>query len=199
MTDPSEVATDVVQIGPFVVLRKLGEGAMGVVYAGYDVQLDRKVAIKLVHRHLLNNPVVRVRMMREAQAMARLSSPNVVHVYQVGEHDDGIYMAMEYIDGLTLGAWLRARPRPWQLVLRTVCDAGRGLAAAHQAGLIHRDFKPKPSRPPPKAPLSAKRRGSPTIGAFEGRRFAQEWSEVVRMAQSWPKIEARSCHTPSEA
>ncbi len=130
------------QIGPFVVLRKLGEGAMGVVYAGFDVQLDRKVAIKLVHRHLLDRPEVRLRMTREAQAMARLSSPNVVHVYQVGEHDDGIYMAMEYIDGLTLGAWLRARPRPWQLVLRTVCDAGRGLAAAHHAGLTHRDFKP---------------------------------------------------------
>ena len=115
---------------------------MGVVYAGFDVQLDRKVAIKLVHRHLLDRPEVRLRMTREAQAMARLSSPHVVHVYQVGEHDDGIYMAMEYIDGQTLGAWLRARPRPWQVVLRTVCDAGRGLAAAHHAGLTHRDFKP---------------------------------------------------------
>ncbi|HEY0133752.1 MAG TPA: serine/threonine-protein kinase, partial [Nannocystis sp.] len=138
----TESAQDPAQIGPFVVLRKLGEGAMGVVYAGFDVQLDRKVAIKLVHRHLLDRPEVRLRMTREAQAMARLSSPHVVHVYQVGEHDDGIYMAMEYIDGLTLGAWLRARPRPWQLVLRTVCDAGRGLAAAHHAGLTHRDFKP---------------------------------------------------------
>ena len=138
----TELAQDPAQIGPFVVLRKLGEGAMGVVYAGFDVQLDRKVAIKLVHRHLLDRPEVRLRMTREAQAMARLSSPNVVHVYQVGEHGDGIYMAMEYIDGLTLGAWLRAGPRPWQLILRTVCDAGRGLAAAHHAGLTHRDFKP---------------------------------------------------------
>ena len=138
----TELAQDPAQIGPFVVLRKLGEGAMGVVYAGFDLQLDRKVAIKLVHRHLLDRPEVRLRMTREAQAMARLSSPNVVHVYQVGEHGDGIYMAMEYIDGLTLGAWLRAHPRSWQLILRTVCDAGRGLAAAHHAGLTHRDFKP---------------------------------------------------------
>ena len=130
------------RIGPFVALRKLGEGTMGVVYAGYDVQLDRKVAIKLVHPHLLDNPEVRVRMLREAQAMARLSSPHVVHVYQVGEHGDGIYIAMEYIDGLTLHEWLRARPRPWPQILRTVCDAGRGLAAAHHAGLTHRDFKP---------------------------------------------------------
>ena len=139
----AEAGSDNKQIGPFVVLRKLGEGSMGVVYAGYDVQLDRKVAIKLVHHHLLDHPEVRVRMIREAQAMARLSSPHVVHVYQVGEHDDGIYMAMEFIDGLTLRDWLRVRPRPWQQVLRTVCEAGRGLAAAHHAGLTHRDFKPE--------------------------------------------------------
>jgi len=130
------------QIGPFVVLRKLGEGAMGVVYAGYDVGLDRKVALKLVRRQLLHKARVRGRMIREAQAMARLSNPHVVQVYQVGEHEDGIYVAMEYVEGQTLGAWLRAEPRPWPLVLRTICDAGRGLAAAHAAGLVHRDFKP---------------------------------------------------------
>ena len=129
-------------IGPFIVLRKLGEGAMGVVYAGFDISLDRKVALKLVRRQLLDKPAVRSRMIREAQAMARLSNPHVVQVYQVGEHAGGIYVAMEYIDGQTLGEWLRARPRPWQAVLRTVCEAGRGLAAAHAAGLVHRDFKP---------------------------------------------------------
>ena len=115
---------------------------MGVVYAGYDIMLDRKVALKLVRRQLLDNPAIRARMLREAQAMARLSNPHVVQVYQVGEHDESIYVAMEYIDGRTLGAWLKAERRPWQLVLRTVCDAGRGLAAAHSAGLVHRDFKP---------------------------------------------------------
>ncbi|MBL8974710.1 MAG: serine/threonine protein kinase, partial [Myxococcales bacterium] len=115
---------------------------MGVVYAGYDDGLERKVALKLVRRELLDRPTVRERMQREAQAMACLSNPHVVQVYQVGEHAGGIYVAMEYIDGQTLGAWLRARPRPWQQVLRVVCDAGRGLAAAHRAGLVHRDFKP---------------------------------------------------------
>ncbi len=138
MTD----AADPTAIGPFVVLRKLGEGAMGVVYAGFDVSLDRKVALKLVRRQLLDKPSVRSRMIREAQAMARLSNPHVVQIYQVGEHAGGIYVAMEYIDGQTLGVWLKARPRPWQVVLRTVCEAGRGLAAAHAAGLVHRDFKP---------------------------------------------------------
>ncbi|MBK7825232.1 serine/threonine-protein kinase [Nannocystis sp.] len=139
MTDAS---ADPSAIGPFVVLNKLGEGAMGVVYAVYDTALDRKVALKLVRRQLLDKPAVRARMTREAQAMARLSNPHVVQVYQVGEHDGGIYVAMEYIDGETLGAWLRAATRSWQSVLRVVCEAGRGLAAAHSAGLVHRDFKP---------------------------------------------------------
>ncbi|MFY0537674.1 protein kinase domain-containing protein [Nannocystis pusilla] len=138
MTEGAEPAA----IGPFVVLRKLGEGGMGVVYAGYDVALDRKVALKLIRRSLIDRSEVRARMVREAQAMARLSHPNVVQVYQVGEHGDGIYVAMEYVEGQTLTAWLRAEKRPWQLVLRTMIGAGRGLAAAHAAGLVHRDFKP---------------------------------------------------------
>ena len=115
---------------------------MGVVYAGYDDGLERKVALKLVRRELLDRPTVRERMQREAQAMACLSNPHVVQVYQVGEYAGGIYVAMEYIDGQTLGAWLGAQPRPWQQVLRVVCEAGRGLAAAHRAGRVHRDFKP---------------------------------------------------------
>jgi tRNA A-37 threonylcarbamoyl transferase component Bud32/tetratricopeptide (TPR) repeat protein len=129
-------------IGPFVVLRRLGEGAMGVVYVGYDVVLDRRVAIKLVHPRHLGSAAVRGRMIREAQAMARLSSPYVVPVFQAGEHEDSLYLAMEYVEGQTLTAWLSAEPRPWQVVLRTVIEAGRGLAAAHAAGFIHRDFKP---------------------------------------------------------
>ncbi|MBZ5712826.1 protein kinase domain-containing protein [Nannocystis pusilla] len=138
MTEGAEPAA----IGPFVVLRKLGEGGMGIVYAGYDVALDRKVALKLIRRSLIDRSEVRARMVREAQAMARLSHPNVVQVYQVGEHRDEIYVAMEYVEGQTLTSWLHAEKRPWQLVLRTVIAAGRGLAAAHAAGLVHRDFKP---------------------------------------------------------
>jgi tRNA A-37 threonylcarbamoyl transferase component Bud32/tetratricopeptide (TPR) repeat protein len=138
VSDGAEPAT----IGPFIVLRKLGEGGMGIVYAGYDVALDRKVALKLIRRSLLGRSEIRARMIREAQAMARLSHPNVVQVYQAGEHGDEIYVAMEYVEGQTLTSWLRAEPRSWQQVLRTVVAAGRGLAAAHAAGLVHRDFKP---------------------------------------------------------
>jgi tetratricopeptide (TPR) repeat protein/tRNA A-37 threonylcarbamoyl transferase component Bud32 len=138
----SEARPDPAAIGPFTVVRKLGEGAMGVVFEGYDDKLARKVALKLVRRQLLHNPAVRQRMHREAQAMARLSSPHVVQVYQVGEHDGGIYMAMEYVEGETLTEWLRREQRPWRLILRTICEAGRGLADAHAVGLVHRDFKP---------------------------------------------------------
>ncbi|MDC0722324.1 serine/threonine-protein kinase [Nannocystis bainbridge] len=130
------------RIGPFVVLRKLGEGSMGIVYAANDPSLAREVALKVLSRRHFDSGQVRARMVREAQALARLSHPNVVQVYQVGEHEGEIYVAMEYIHGQTLTAWLRAEKRPWQLVLRTVIAAGRGLAAAHAAGLVHRDFKP---------------------------------------------------------
>ncbi|MEZ4448306.1 MAG: serine/threonine-protein kinase [Nannocystaceae bacterium] len=143
---------DPASIGPFVVLRKIGEGAMGLVYAGYDVALDRKVALKLVRPQLLGHRAVRERMIREAQAMARLSDPHVVQVYQVGEHGESFYLAMEYVPGQTLGAWLRAEPRSWSAILRTVCDAGRGLAAAHAAGFVHRDFKPKSRFTSPERP-----------------------------------------------
>ena len=197
---PDELAPGTT-ISRYMILSRLGSGAMGVVYAAYDPELDRKVALKLLHPRGGSTLDSKVRLMREAKALARLSHPNVVAVHDVGTFAERVFLAMEFVDGRTLGAWLKSQPgpQPWRDVLAIMRKAGEGLAAAHAAGLIHRDFKPKPSRPPPKAPLSAKRRGSPTIGAFEGRRFAQEWSEVVRMAQSWPKIEARSCHTPSEA
>ncbi|PCC70573.1 Serine/threonine protein kinase [Nannocystis exedens] len=130
------------KIGPFVVTRKLGEGSMGIVYAAQDASLAREVALKVLSRRHFDNRQVRARMVREAQALARLSHPDVVQVYQVGEHDDEIYVAMEYVHGQTLKSWLRAGKRPWQLVLRTSIGAGRGLAVAHAAGLVHRDFKP---------------------------------------------------------
>ncbi|WP_420829449.1 protein kinase domain-containing protein [Nannocystis pusilla] len=115
---------------------------MGIVYAAHDAALAREVAIKVLSRRHFDNRQIRARMVREAQALARLSHPNVVQVYQVGEHDEGIYVAMEYVHGHTLRSWLRAERRPWQQVLRTMLGAGRGLAAAHAAGLVHRDFKP---------------------------------------------------------
>ena len=129
-------------VGPYQVLKLLGEGGMGVVYAAYDDKLERKVALKLIRGVAMRRPEARARTLREARALARLSHPNVVHVYQVGEVDDEIYVAMEFLTGPTLRAWLGARPRTWREVLAVFRQAGEGLAAAHRQGVIHRDFKP---------------------------------------------------------
>jgi tRNA A-37 threonylcarbamoyl transferase component Bud32/tetratricopeptide (TPR) repeat protein len=131
-----------VRLGRYTVLGQLGRGAMGVVFAAYDPSLERKVAIKLVHSHRAATRLARERMRREAKAMARASHANVVHVYEAGEHDGHVFIAMEYVEGTTLTAWLSERPRAWQEVLGMFVGVGRGLAAAHAAGVVHRDFKP---------------------------------------------------------
>ena len=130
------------RIGPYVLLRTIGEGAMGVVFAAYDEELERKVALKLIHPSRQGDSQLRARIVREAQAMARVSAPNVVHVYQVGEVGGQIFIAMEFINGTTLSKWQAEPSRSWQEILRTYVAAGQGLLAAHEAGLIHRDFKP---------------------------------------------------------
>ncbi len=130
-----------VQIGRFTVLGLIGRGGMGIVYACYDDLLDRKVAVKVLHsegRRLHANS----RLQREAQALAKLSHPNVVAVHDVGVVDDRVYLAMEFVDGKTLGAWRDATRPHWREVLRVILAAGDGLAAAHEKGLIHRDIKP---------------------------------------------------------
>src|SRR5690606_23114766 len=119
-----------------------GAGAMGVVYAAYDPELDRKVALKLLHPRGHGSLDSRLRLMREAKALARLSHPNVVAVHDVGTYAERVFLAMEFVDGQTLGAWLKERPRPWEEVVAVMRRAGEGLAAAHVAGLVHRDFKP---------------------------------------------------------
>lgn len=127
------------RIGRFAVRRKLGAGGMGAVFEGYDAELDRRIAIKVVGRSSASG---RERLLREAQAMARVSHANVLPVYEVGAYRRGIYIAMELVDGETLGEWL-ARVQPGQAeILDAFRRAGFGLAAAHRAGLVHRDFKP---------------------------------------------------------
>ena len=131
------------QIDRYLVVSVLGVGGMGTVYAARDPELDRDVAIKLLH-HCGRTAAKtrRARLKREAQAMARLSHPNVVTVYEVGEFENQLYVAMELIDGGPLREWMRAKPRSWTDVVDVFLAAGRGLAAAHAQGLVHRDFKP---------------------------------------------------------
>ena len=130
------------QIGRYVVLGGVGEGGMGIVYAAYDPELDRKVALKLLHpTKAKSSEISRTRLLREAQAMARLNHPNVVTVHDVGELGKRVFLAMEFVEGQTLGDW-QEQSRPWRETLATIISAGRGLEAAHAAGLVHRDFKP---------------------------------------------------------
>ncbi|NPC82345.1 serine/threonine protein kinase, partial [Pyxidicoccus fallax] len=131
--------------GRYTVLEQVGQGGMGLVLAAYDARLDRRVALKLL-RYRNTAPGATsgdARLVREAQAMARLSHPNVVAVYDAGTLEDGsVFLAMEYVEGQTLSGWQESQPRSWRELLAAYVAAGRGLAAAHAAGLIHRDFKP---------------------------------------------------------
>jgi eukaryotic-like serine/threonine-protein kinase len=131
------------RIGRYVLLKVLGQGGMGAVYAAFDPELERNVALKLLRPDSASADAEhgRARLLREAQAMARISHPNVLPVFDVGTWEDQVFIALEFVDGGTLSEWLRAE-RPWREVLGLFLAAGRGLAAAHAAGLVHRDFKP---------------------------------------------------------
>ncbi len=128
------------KIGRFLVTGELGAGGMGVVYAAYDPKLDRKVAIKMLHEGI--STTHRSRLEREARAMAKLTHPNVVSVHEVGEFENRLFVAMEFVDGKTLRDWLTQDAPDKKQIMAVMIDAGRGLAAAHAADMVHRDFKP---------------------------------------------------------
>jgi serine/threonine protein kinase len=129
------------RIGRFLVIRALGSGGMGIVVEAFDAELDRRVALKLL-RARDGAPSSHARLLREAQAMARLSHPNVVQVHDVGTVGAQVFIAMELVVGQTLASWQAAGKHEWRAIVRMYLEAGRGLAAAHAAGLVHRDFKP---------------------------------------------------------
>ena len=129
-------------VGRYMLLDQLGVGGMGVVYSAYDPELDRKVAVKLLRVGTARHQEGQARMLREAQAMARLQHPNVLGVFDAGTFGDEVFIAMELVEGSTLTQWLAAEKRSWKQVLGTFLSAARGLAAAHSGGLVHRDFKP---------------------------------------------------------
>jgi serine/threonine protein kinase len=131
-------------IGRYRVKGMLGLGGMGVVYAAYDPELDRDVAVKLLlpGRFRESAAAASERLRREARITAKLAHPHVVTIYDVGRHEGHLYIAMELVDGPSLLEWMERVARPWREVTRMFFGAGLGLAAAHDAGLIHRDFKP---------------------------------------------------------
>jgi tetratricopeptide (TPR) repeat protein len=128
-------------IGRYELRARLGSGGMGAVYEALDPSLDRAVAVKVLHAEMPR--AAQQRMQREALALAKLSHPNVVQVFEVGHAGGHTFIAMELVRGQTLEAWARRRPRPsWREHLHVYAQAGAGLAAAHAVGLVHRDFKP---------------------------------------------------------
>ncbi len=128
-------------IGPYLVIDILGIGGMGRVYRAFDRRLDRQVALKVLHRDLESSH--RARLLREARALARLSHPNVVQVHEVSESEGRTFVAMELASGQTLRSWVAQEPRPdWRECVQAYRQAGAGLVAAHERGLVHRDFKP---------------------------------------------------------
>ncbi len=133
-------------VGRYVILDVVGSGGMGVVYSAFDPELDRKVALKLLRpeaRVDAGSERARDRLLREAQAMARLSHPNVLPVFDVGTYRSSVFVALEFVDGETLRAWIDRTKPPWSKALPVMISAARGLAAAHAEGLVHRDFKPE--------------------------------------------------------
>jgi len=128
-------------VGRYIVLELIGSGGMGAVYAAVDPKLGRRVALKLL-RSDRTSAERRALLLREAQVLARINHPNVATVYDVGDVDGQVFLAMELVEGGTLREWMRARPRGWREVLAMLCAAGDGVLALHRAGLVHHDFKP---------------------------------------------------------
>jgi predicted Zn-dependent peptidase/predicted Ser/Thr protein kinase len=131
---------ELVQLGRFRIVERIGSGGMGVVYIAHDAQLDRDVAIKLLRHDIAPDLSGRERLVREAQAIAKLSHPNIVHVYEVGHDGPQVFMAMELVRGQTLRTFCKGKT--WQEIVDVFIGAGEGLAAAHAESIVHRDFKP---------------------------------------------------------
>ena len=128
------------RFGKYVLEAELGQGGMGVVWQARDPDLGRRVALKLVKKR--GSALATTRLLREAQAIARLQHPNVVTVHEVGAVGDQMYVAMELVEGASLRHWLQRGRRDLREILDVFAQAARGLAAAHDRGLVHRDFKP---------------------------------------------------------
>lgn len=132
-----------IRVGRYPIIKRIGRGGSGEVFAAYDEQLQREIALKILRPHLdQSSQQMAMRVLREARVLARLSHRNIVHAYEVGREDRDLFIAMEKIEGPSLEHWQRDQTRPWREILAVYLEAGRALQAAHRMGVIHRDFKP---------------------------------------------------------
>jgi len=182
VTEPGEALPRGSTVGRYTVLDRIGAGGMGVVYTAFDPQLDRRVALKVMHHGSegSSGPGGKTRLLREAQAMAKLSHPNVITVHDVGTFSERVFVAMEFIEGTTLRSWQRQSPRDWLEIVHAYVRAGRGLAAAHAAGLVHRDFKP-----------------DNVLMGFDGRVLVMDFG-LARRAASGAQIVDETAPSPAE-
>lgn len=179
-------------LGRYLVVESLGAGGMGVVYRGFDPDLQRQVALKLLRPRAGTGSGIggaRARLLREAQAMAQLSHPNILTVYDVGTWGEQVYIAMELVQGTTLDEWLRAAPRSLASILDVFLQAAEGLQAAHAAELVHRDFKPDN--------VLVDREGRVRVMDFGLTRYLAEVDEHASTAPSSPA--ATSMDSPASA
>lgn len=130
-----------VNIGRYRLLERIGDGASGEVWRAFDPELDRELAIKVLHGDL-EGEAAHAAMVREAKTLAKLSHPNVVPVFDAGVHDGRVFVALELVRGSTLRQWMTT-PRTWREIVEVFLQAARGLTAAHAAGVVHRDVKPE--------------------------------------------------------
>lgn len=129
-------------VGPYRVLRPLGEGGMGRVLLALDERLGRHVALKVLSSPLADDPVARERLLREARAVSRINHPNVAALYDIGEQDGDVYLAMEYVEGETLSRRIERGPLPVADLVNIGIQVADALEAAHGQGVVHRDIKP---------------------------------------------------------